>query len=74
MSFVEQATDHLKPLDQRQLVCLEKIGPILKRALRGMGIGPIFSRQTSSSSPRTLNTSANRYRQPCQVRMAIKSS
>lgn len=39
MSFVEQATDHLKPLDQRQLVCLEKIGPILKRALRDMGIG-----------------------------------
>jgi len=25
MSVVEQATDHLNPLDQRQLVCLEKL-------------------------------------------------
>jgi len=74
MSFVEQATDHLKPLDQRQLVCLEKIGPIPTPHRALFRIGPIFSRQTSSSSPRTLNTSANRYRQPCQVRMAIKSS
>ena len=42
MSVVEQATDHLNPLDQRQLVCLEKIGPILKRAREGRGIGELY--------------------------------
>jgi len=39
--------DVFRVLGEEELVCLEKIGPILKRALWGVGIGPIFSRQTS---------------------------